>query len=218
MDIRLALHNIAYAILTKNLGRLDTYGIIEKWTMLPDLGKNSFVVSGGAGNDISWELYLVEKYGCTVVLLDPSLPGRLTFEKAQPTPSGLFFLPYGLASSTGKRFLSPPEQDPSIHSWTISREGSGEAMEFLNLTAILKQFNKSNIDLLKIDIEGFEYEVLEDMLDSDIAVRQVCVEIHQGEIFGGKTRKDRWRMIIAMLGARYKLLHHRCWDHTFYKP
>ena len=142
MDIRLVLHNIAYAILTKKVRSLETLGTIEKWTIFPDLNKDSFVVSGGAGNDISFELLLVEKYGCTVVLLDPSLPGRLTFERAQPTPPQLKFLPYGLARRVGTRYLHPPEIDPSVHSWTISSDGTGEAMQFINLNEILKKYDR----------------------------------------------------------------------------
>ena len=36
----------------------------------------------------------------------------------------------------------------------------------------------TKIDLLKIDIEGMEYLVIEDFLSSGVQVDQICVEFH----------------------------------------
>jgi hypothetical protein len=95
-------------------------------------------------------------------------------------------------------------------------EDSGEAMQFVTLADIANQFSKQRIDLLKIDIEGYEYEVLEDLLRNPLKVTQICVELHQEPQVPGRTRKDRWRIINALRRAGYVLLHHLHWDHTFY--
>jgi|GEM_PF-5907822 len=64
-------------------------------------------------------------------------------------------------------------------------------MNFVTRSDVMHQFNKSRIDLLKIDIEGYEYEVLEDLLSNSIPVTQICVEIHQEPQVPGRKRKDR---------------------------
>ena len=53
-----------------------------------------------------------------------------------------------------------------------------------------------SIDLLKIDIEGFEYEVLEDCLEDRIPIKQICVEFHDffPEISKAKTKENDLRL------------------------
>lgn len=216
MNWRLFLHQIIYASIQKDMGKLLTLGELEPWTILPRLSSKSFVVSGGAGNDISFELDLIKRFGCCVALFDPSLPGKTTVERHQYISRQLKFFEKGIAANNGINFLRPPTEDPSLHSWVKADEKTGEAMNFVTLSDIVHQFNKPRIDLLKIDIEGYEYEVLEDLLKTSIPVTQICVEIHQEPQVPGRTRKDRWRIINALRKAGYALLHHRHWDHTFY--
>ena len=216
MNYRLFLHRIAYAVLQRNMGRLVTLGTQEQWTFLPRLNSDSFVVSGGAGNDISFELALIQRFGCPVALFDPSLPGKTTVARHKSNSDKLHFFEMGIAAAKGVNFLKAPANDPTLHSWVKADEKTGEAMQFLTLADIMSDFGKQHIDLLKIDIEGYEYEVLEDLLDSSLRVTQICVEIHQEPQVPGRTRKDRWKAIRALRKAGYALLHHHHLDHTFY--
>jgi hypothetical protein len=70
-----------------------------------------------------------------------------------------------------------------------------------------------SIDLLKIDIEGFEYEVLESCLADRIPIQQICVEFHDffPEISKAKTRG----MIRALNAHGFDLIHRHRHDHTF---
>ncbi len=71
----------------------------------------------------------------------------------------------------------------------------------------------TSIDLLKIDIEGFEYEVLESCLAERIPIRQICVEFHDSfpEIPKARTQ----RMIRALESHGFDLIHRHRHDHTF---
>lgn len=216
MNIKYLFHKYIYTSIKTNMGPLITLGNKESWTILPRLSPESFVVSGGAGHDISFELELIDRFGCMVVLLDPSLPGRRTYEQLNPKPKQLIFHPLGLAATSGMRYLAPPEKDPHLFSWRISKNGDGEEMQFICLKEILNKYNKDKIDLLKIDIEGFEYEVLGNALKENLAIKQVCVEIHQGPKYEGRTQIDRWILIMRLLFKGYIFLHNRGRDHTFY--
>jgi hypothetical protein len=132
-----------------------------------------------------------------------------------PPPHRLHFLPYGLASTAGKRLLFPPDANADTTSWTITGNSKGHEIEFLDLAAVLHRFKRDSIDLLKIDIEGFEYEVLDGMLKSAVRPRQICVEIHQGHLFMNRTRRDRWKLIFKLLTSGYSLVHHHHFDHLF---
>ena len=70
-----------------------------------------------------------------------------------------------------------------------------------------------SIDLLKIDIEGFEYEVLEACLAEQIHIKQLCVEFHDffPEIPAAKTKS----MIRSLESQGFDLIHRHRHDHTF---
>lgn len=215
--LKLWIHLKIYSLLIKQRGNLVTLGTKETWTLLPDLDRESFVISGGAGHDISFELELIALCSCNVILLDPSLPGATTVENLNEKPAELIFLKKGLAANSGVHYLSRPDSNEDQKSWQISEETAGVEHHFTTLSQLLKDNKKSQIDFLKIDIEGFEYEVLNQVLRDKIPIRQICVEIHQGKSFGSKTRWHRWWLIIRMLNFGYFLIHYKNWDHTFYK-
>jgi Methyltransferase FkbM domain len=59
------------------------------------------------------------------------------------------------------------------------------------LASIARMLGHERIDVLKMDIEGAEYGVLEDLLVSGLAVKQVLVEFHhrRAEIGVEKTKR-----------------------------
>ena len=70
-----------------------------------------------------------------------------------------------------------------------------------------------SIDLLKIDIEGFEYEVLESCLAQRIPIKQICVEFH--DFFPEIPKARTKQMIRALQSHGYDLIHRHRHDHTF---
>jgi FkbM family methyltransferase len=212
MNFRLVAHNIIYKLMTsksshKRLGKKAGWHVnLEK------IHNNSLVISAGAGHDISFELELIEKKQCRIVLLDPSPTGMNTISKTK-LPKKLFFLPMALLDLVGEVKLAPPI-DREEGSWRMAADNIGEEMPCTTVSQIMSEYSISSIDLLKIDIEGFEYQVLYDILQRRLAIRQICVEIHQGPDFQ-KTRYDRWRLVTSLYRAGYRLIHSEGWDHTF---
>jgi hypothetical protein len=81
----------------------------------------------------------------------------------------------------------------------------------------MKRNGHNHIDLLKIDIEGSEYEVLEDLLRRRLPVNQVLVEFHH-DILPDIKRRETVRAILKMVAAGYKLLDQCGSNHTFLRP
>lgn len=212
MNLSLLGHRLVYRALTRSMPTTRV-GVGAAWNLAMDsLTAESFVISGGAGHDISFELELVARTGCRLVLLDPSPTGKATVDQAE-LPSALVFEAKALSSQVGVISLAKPI-DMREGSWRLDLSGSGEKMQSTSISDIMQRFEVDRVDLLKIDIEGFEYDVLDDVLKRGIPIRQICVEIHQGPVFG-KSRIDRWHLIFRLLKARYRLIHHDGWDHTF---
>jgi len=194
---------------------LKTLGTTCQWTISEqDLGPNSNILCAGAGYDISFELSLISSHGCSVVLLDPSPPGIETVAKANLPESQLKFMPIALGGVDGSIGFRAAH-DPTEGSF-VGDESTSGAFQFpcKTLPTLLAELGWSQIDLLKIDIEGFEYPVLQDILDRGLNVKQICVEFHHGPQFG-RANSETVRMILALRRAGYDLVHRFYWDHTF---
>ena len=212
MSLSLFGHRLVYRALIRTRPTTRV-GDRAAWNLAADsLSADSFVISGGAGHDISFELELVAKTGCRLVLLDPSPTGRVTVDRAD-LPGGLVFEAKALSSQVGTLCLASP-LDMREGSWRLDASGSGADMQSTSIVDIMQRFAVDRVDLLKIDIEGFEYPVLHDALRRKLPIKQICVEIHEGPAFG-KSRSDRWNLILQLLRAGYRLIHHEGHDHTF---
>jgi FkbM family methyltransferase len=185
------------------------------WTFCPNgLGKDSIIYSGGVGNDITFEHALVKRFGCNIVMLDPSPTGIETMSKAENKLPQFRFCAVALAGHRGALAFAPPI-NPEEGSW-YTPTGTAGALEVpcTDLTSLLRENGHDRIDLLKIDIEGSEYEVIDDILDHRIPVRQICVEFHHSNLPGIR----RGQTIRAMLKLRmhgYKLINQYGTNHTF---
>jgi FkbM family methyltransferase len=209
---------IFYRFLTKKRSGLVSLGGTCSWTLCDDgLNANSNVLCAGAGNDISFEKALIASYGCRVVLLDPSPTGIATVQRENLPDQKLQFLPVGLAAADGVIEFAEP-QDRSEGSFVGGNAGNDATNKFQCQTpaTLMLALGWEHIDLLKIDIEGFEYQVIQHILHKQLNVRQVCVEFHHGEPFE-YTRRDTISAILALRRAGYDLVYRKSWDHTFLK-
>lgn len=190
------------------------------WTFFPGaLNKSSVVYSAGVGKDISFEHALVEQYGCTVVLLDPSPTGMETIARPENQIPEFNFLPVALARACGDLTLAPPG-NPEEGSWFAHNNPSaGIKVSCMDLQSVMRQNGHASIDLLKLDIEGIEYEVIDGLLNHNIPVRQVCVEFHHSMLaFPDIRRSHSIRSIVKLVLHGYKLVDVDGGNHTFVKP
>lgn len=191
--------------------RLTFGNRFAEWTFCPDLlSENSVVYSFGVGEDISFDLQLMGQFGLHIHAFDPS-PRSIEWVQQQNLMEGFHFYPLGLAGSDGKVMFSEPEE-PGIHSlrMTPAHQNKGTArppmeLPVQRLSTIMQELRHDRIDLLKMDIEGAEYEVIEDIINSFIPVSQILVEFHHrfDHIGIGMTR----RAISSLNEAGYRIFH-----------
>lgn len=167
-----------------------------EWTFCPDpLHEQSVIYSFGVGEDISFDLELMEHFRLEVHAFDPS-PRSIDWVRQQELKKGFHFYPFGLAGSDGKLSFSEPGE-PGIQSLKLSRslrdpEAGRSTMELPvhRLSSIMKKLKHEQIDMLKMDIEGAEYEVIEDIISSAVPITQLLIEFHHRfeHIGVGRTR------------------------------
>ena len=65
---------------------------------------------------------------------------------------------------------------------------NGTEVQLKTLADICRELGHTHIDVLKMDIEGSEYPVMEDILASDISIAQILVETHERFFTDGKAK------------------------------
>ncbi|HOJ30821.1 MAG TPA: FkbM family methyltransferase [bacterium] len=178
----------------------------EQYVICPDfLTSRSIVYSAGIGDDISFDLDIIKNFGAHVFGFDPS-PVSIAWIEKYNLPLEFRFFPYGISDHDGEMLMFPPE-NPNSTSFPLARKTSVEPFEVcvMRLATIMKELGHVRIDLLKLDIEGGEYAVIADMVESDIRPGQVVVEFHHRfpQIGISKTKTA----LRQLKQAGYKIVH-----------
>jgi len=173
------------------------------------LGPNSICYCVGCGEDISFDLGLIEQIGCDVYALDPT-PRAIEFvsKRAGDNPQ-YHFLPTGLWDKKDTlRFYAPRNPDHVSHSITnLQKTDEFISVEVDRLSNVMRQLGHENIDLLKIDIEGAEYKVLDSIMTDKIPVQIICVEYDETYNPLDDNFRQRIRESVSALGkAGYVLV------------
>jgi FkbM family methyltransferase len=143
------------------------------------LTKDSIVYSFGVGEDVTFDLELIKRYGLNVYAFDPT-PLAIKFVEKENLSTQFHFESIGISDKdeTALFYLSTDERD--ISGSIIDKNDNADTIqvEMKKTSSIMKELNHSHIDLLKMDIEGSEYAVLENILEEKIFPKQLCVEFH----------------------------------------
>jgi FkbM family methyltransferase len=148
----------------------------------PDLlNKNSIVYSFGIGEDISFDKTILKNHSCKVFGFDPT-PKSIDWIAQQNLPKSFSFIPIGIGTQTEITHFYLPLNDNYVSGSTVNHnnvtENRAVKVQMKSLRDIINELNHKYIDILKMDIEGSEYAVLENILNTDINIAQMLIEFH----------------------------------------
>lgn len=153
------------------------------WAILAgSLHAGSKVISVGIGEDASFDLSLIAKYGCTIQAFDPT-PKSAEWVRNHVKDERFVFHEQALTDHNGTlRLYLPARADFVSASLKPGSHVSGDYVDVpcLRLNTLLESLNLDSADVLKIDIEGAEYQVIADGLKSGAlgSVHQLLIEFH----------------------------------------
>lgn len=151
------------------------------WSICPTLlDADAVVYSFGIGTDITFDLSLIRTHGLIVHAFDPT-PGSIQYLEAQQLPSGFRWHRFGVGRDDGRARFFPPENPKHISHSLLARPATGAGaieVEVRRLSTIMRDLGHPKVDLLKMDIEGAEYDVVDEIVDQRLPVRQILVEFH----------------------------------------
>jgi len=193
--------------------RNDVHMPVQKsggWWFTPEgLTADSIVYSLGVGDDIDFDLAVIEKYGVEVHAFDPT-PSSIDMLDARDLPQQFVFHPWAVSASDGSLSLYPHlrkdgTKSDIMYSMIAEKETIDDAIEVpaYSLSTISEKLGHDRIDLMKMDIEGAEYEVLDGLLSSSIKPKQLLVEFHHR--FPGIGLEKTADIIERLRDAGYKI-------------
>jgi FkbM family methyltransferase len=160
--------------------KIERHGsVYGGWDIISNsVQKESIVYSVGIGQDISFDLSLMSKYNCTIYGFDPT-PRVVEWLAQQQISTSFRFYPIGLSDIDGQlTFYSPENEQHISHKAFAENSSKAVVVECQKLSSLMKKFGHEHIDLLKIDIEGFEYPVIDNILEEKIPIKQLLIEFH----------------------------------------
>jgi FkbM family methyltransferase len=180
------------------------------WRYHPDaLNDTSVVYSLGIGKDIGFDLALIQTYGLHVHAFDPT-PSTTDWLRAGHQPAGFHFHPWAVTAKDGAIMLYPRirkdgSKSADMYTLLAAEASVADAIEVpaFTLGSITAALGHVRIDLLKMDIEGAEYEVLDTLQDSTVKPQQLLVEFHHR--FRGIGPQRTVDSIARLRGIGYRL-------------
>jgi FkbM family methyltransferase len=182
----------------------------DSWKYIPSLlNSDSVVYSVGVGDLINFDLSLINHHGVTVHAFDPT-PNASEWVDRQQLPDRFVFHPWAASGSDGTlrlyRRVSARGKASSMM-WTAD-DRAGDASDFIDAPAytvstIMEKLGHERIDLLKMDVEGAEYDILDSLLRGNRLPKQLLVEYHHR--FPGIGKQRTAASIEALRASGYRM-------------
>lgn len=210
---------------------------IPEWVLTE---QNLNILSAGAGEDLTFEVELMEYTTHNILIVDPT-PRAINHYNSliQYTRQGrkfpinnnenylykeisldklkyLDYMPKGIWNKRTKAFFSSPKNEKSVsHSLlNIQQTKDGFEAECVTITDLLQHQNIKNFDLIKLDIEGAEYQVLESIISNNQLPRVLCCEFHENDVTV-RENMSKEQTIKMMLLAGYVIIKKEDHNYTF---
>jgi len=155
------------------------------------LNNNSIVYSIGIGKDVSFDLDIIKKYNCKIFAFDPT-PKSINWVNKNVNNKNFIFSPTGISIKKGSKSFYLPKESKHVSGslkkiFTVDQNNAVE-LDFDTLKNQMIKNNHQKIDLLKMDIEGSEYDVIDSILTDKIEIDQILVEFHPHLIQNGRSK------------------------------
>lgn len=209
-DLRRACDLLAHGLVTlgRRVYRSPQEIRVEPWLRVDgdrslrldyDLGKSSVVVDVG-GYRGQWTSDIIARYNCRVYCFEPVRRFSEQIARRFERNRRVTVCRFGLAAADSKALISHRDDASSIFTGPPEEE-----IELRDAIDCFADFGLERIDLIKINIEGGEYELLEHLIESGFVDRIDNIQVQFHDFVPGAA--DRARGIREALQPTHEITY-----------
>ena len=174
--------SISYAKIHKRHDLQEFGSAYGGWVIPTDLvNADSICYCAGCGEDITFDLALIGRFNCHVYAFDPTPRAIEHVTDKTQNNSRYHFEAIGLWDKQETlRFYVPKKSEHVSHSLLNLQKTEHFIQVPVNrLCEIMSNNIHRKLHLLKLDIEGAEYKVLQSVVEDDLNIDVICVEFDE---------------------------------------
>lgn len=240
----LIIISLTFVYLTPKVEQIRLGSTYGGWAIPKNLlNKNSICYCAGVGEDITFDIELINHFGCTVFSFDPtpraiehinnlktsiekqepyfSVPDHIPYNTSLVNLKNLHFYPFGIFNKdTILKFYVPRDPNHVSHSIVnLQKTDNYFKAECFSIPTLMKKFGHKKIDLLKLDIEGAEIDVINDILEKKVDIKCICIEFD--ELVGANLKSNQHNLLIKnkvnntikkIIHAGYSLIFRKAYE------
>jgi FkbM family methyltransferase len=156
----------------------DYGGWVVDLSLIPE---QSTIISAGIGEDISFDTALISRRGCNIIGVDPT-PKSHAYIENYAGLNNFTLIKRALDNVPDDLIMMYKNTNPNYVSESfLPNHSSVSQLEYyyaetVTLSELFEQYE--DVSVLKMDIEGSEYKVLQNLQAVPKSIRQMCVEFH----------------------------------------
>jgi FkbM family methyltransferase len=189
----------------------------------PDLAAGAVVIDAGCSYEADFSVCLIRRHDVRAFGVDPTRKHSGALRQLERQYPGRFaHVPCAIAATDGTLTFHESRVNESgslfaDHVNVIHDETTSYDVEAVTLTTLLKRIGIELVEILKLDLEGAEYELFERMTADDLRpFRQVFVEFHHHAVnhFGDA---DTRRLVGRISGFGFRAFSLDDHNYLFYR-
>lgn len=176
----------------------------------PDLSPDSVVIDAGCSYQADFSICLMQRHGVRAIGVDPTRKHQDALRRIEGQHPGRFsHVPWAIAATDGRLTFHESRVNESgslfdDHVNVIRDETTSYEVEAVTLGTLLARLGLETVDILKLDLEGAEYDLFERVTARELwPFQQLFVEFHHHAV-GHAGEADTWRLVrrVADFGFR----------------
>ncbi len=169
----------------------------------PLSARSTVLDCGGYHGDFAGEI--VTRYGSRVFVFEPVASYHASCALRFRDDPRVTCLNYGVSSFDGEVAITDEEDGSSV----IKAAGEGERVRVRALSEVLREQHVDEVDLIKINIEGGEYQLLEHMIEAGLVLRFRFIQVQFHDFVPDA------RALRTALRERLRQTHMESWCYPF---
>lgn len=189
----------------------------------PDLSPQSVVIDGGCSYQADFSIFLIRRYGLRAFGVDPTRKHAAALRELEAQHPGRFVhVPCAIAAVDSVLTFTESRTNESgsllqDHVNVVRDDTTSYDVDAVTLQSLLKRIGVDTVDLLKLDLEGAEYELLGSVTSDQLRpFQQVFVEFHHHAVSRFQEADSR-RIVQRIMGFGFDAISVDDHNYLFYR-